>query len=51
MSKDGCTNRDSMTNRKNIKVDKETWRMLKDDKGKYETWAGYFYRIVEGDDE
>lgn len=36
-----------MTKRKNIKVDEQTWQMLKEDKGKYETWQGYFHRIVD----
>jgi hypothetical protein len=37
-------------NRANIKVRRETYDLLTDAKGQYETWDGFFHRIV-GDDE
>lgn len=36
-----------MTNRKNIKIDEETYQLLRDEKGQYETWDGFFHRLVD----
>jgi hypothetical protein len=36
-----------MTDRKNIKVDPETFERLREKKGRYETWDGFFNRMVD----
>jgi hypothetical protein len=36
-----------MTERKNIKVDEETFGALQDAKGQYETWDGFFNRLLD----
>ncbi len=38
-----------MGERKNLKIQPETYQLLKDGKGKYETWDGYLQRIAKGD--
>jgi len=37
-----------MRDRKNIKISEETYEMLKDKKGEYETWDGFFHRVFDG---
>lgn len=36
-----------MTDRKNLKVSKDTYEKLREEKGQYETWDGFFHRIIE----
>lgn len=36
--------------RKNIKLPKDVWEQLKEDKGEYETWAHYLRRRCLGND-
>lgn len=36
-----------MTDRKNLKVSEETYERLRNEKGKYETWDGFFHRIID----
>jgi len=31
-----------MSDRKNIKISKETYELLKEQKGQYQTWDGFF---------
>lgn len=33
--------------RKNLKISKETYELLNEKKGQYETWDGFFHRIVD----
>jgi hypothetical protein len=34
-----------VTDRKNLKVSPDTYQMLRDEKGQYETWDGFFHRV------
>jgi hypothetical protein len=36
-----------MTDRKNLKIEQETYDLLREEKGQYETWDGFFHRLVE----
>jgi hypothetical protein len=36
-----------MTDRKNIKVHEETFERLADEKGQFETWDGFFARVLD----
>lgn len=36
-----------MTDRKNLKVSVDTYDRLCDAKGQYETWDGFFHRVLE----
>ena len=38
-----------MTDRKNIKISPETYELLREQKGDYQTWDGFFH--AEFDDE
>lgn len=38
-----------MTERKNLKVAPETYELLREHKGEYETWDGFFHRVVSDD--
>jgi len=33
--------------RKNLKIAEDTYSKLRDAKGQYETWDGFFHRLVE----
>jgi hypothetical protein len=35
-----------MSGRKNLKVDEETYRKLRERKDQYETWDGFFHRLM-----
>lgn len=39
-----------MTNRKNLKIDPETYELLKENKGRFQTWDQFFWDEF-GDDE
>ena len=34
-----------MTSRKNLKISTDTYDLLQTEKGKYETWDGFFHRV------
>jgi len=36
-----------MTNRKNLKISEESYELLKDEKGQYETWDGMIHRVFD----
>ena len=36
-----------MSNRKNIKIDVETYERLREEKGQYETWDGALNRMLD----
>ena len=36
-----------MTERKNIKIDVETYERLREEKGQYETWDGALNRMLD----
>ena len=36
-----------MSERKNLKLNKETFERLKDEKGQYETWDGSINRVLD----
>lgn len=36
-----------MSDRKNIKINQETFERLEEAKGKYETWDGLFNRLLD----
>lgn len=40
-----------MTDRKNLKISPETYDLLREEKGQYETWDGFFNRLVESEIE
>jgi len=33
--------------RKNLKIDEETYERLRERKGQYETWDGFFHRLLD----
>jgi predicted CopG family antitoxin len=35
--------------RKNLKVSEETYRKLRERKDQYETWDGFFHRLIGAD--
>jgi len=35
-----------MTDRKNLKIDSEMYERLRAEKGEYETWNGFFDRLL-----
>jgi hypothetical protein len=35
-----------MTDRKNLKIDNGMYERLRDEKGEYETWNGFFSRLL-----
>lgn len=37
-----------MTDRKNLKVTEDTYDLLREEKGQYETWDGFFHRVFDG---
>ena len=37
----------SMTERKNLKIDVETYERLREEKGQYETWDGALNRMLD----
>lgn len=39
-----------MSEKKNLKISKETYELLTDEKGEYETWDGMFHRVFDSDD-
>ena len=39
-----------MTERKNIKLRQESYELLKEEKGEYETWDGMIHRLFGGDE-
>jgi len=36
-----------MSERKNLKIDSETYERLREEKGKYETWDGMLNRVLD----
>ena len=40
-----------MTERKNLKIDVETYERLREEKGQYETWDGALNRMLDEIDE
>ena len=40
-----------MTERKNLKIDVETYERLREEKGQYETWDGALNRILDEIDD
>lgn len=34
-----------MSDRKNLKINPETYHLLREEKGEYETWDGFFQRV------
>lgn len=36
--------------RKNLKISEETYDLLREEKGDYETWDGMFHRLVDDDE-
>lgn len=36
-----------MSDRKNIKIDEETYDRLRELRGEYETWNGFFHRVAD----
>ena len=37
-----------MADRKNLKISEETYELLNEHKGEYETWDGFFHRVFDG---
>jgi len=42
-------NSETMTNRKNLKISEDTYELLREAKGQYQTWDGFFHEEF-GDD-
>lgn len=40
-----------MTNRKNLKIEPDTYDLLREEKDEYETWDGFFHRVFGGGGE
>lgn len=40
-----------MTERKNLKISEETYELLREEKRDYETWDGFFRRMLKDDDQ
>lgn len=36
-----------MTDRKNLKISSETYERLREEKGQFETWDGFFNRLLD----
>lgn len=36
--------------RKNLKISEDTYELLREEKGQYETWDGFFHRLVIEDE-
>ena len=36
-----------MPDRKNLKISEETYELLNEHKGEYETWDGFFHRVFD----
>jgi len=40
-----------MTDRKNLKIEPDTYELLREHKGQFQTWDGFFWDEFGGDDE
>jgi len=36
-----------MADRKNLKINEDTYDLLRQEKGDYETWDGFFHRVFD----